>query len=244
MKVLVVDDAQDISEIVSLCFELRWPGTQIVTATEGLKGVQMVGHESPDLVILDIGLPDIDGFEVCKQIRAFSDVPIIMLTVRNLDTDVVKGLQAGADDFISKPFSHIALIARSEAVLRRSQGTASSSSEEPFEAGALRIDFGSRTVWVNKVEVRLTPTEYSLLYQLVRNSGRVLTHKTLMTKVWGPEYETTTNYLKIHIQHLRQKLGDDPQSPSMIQTGRGVGYMFIKPTQGGSPKATNGAETN
>src|SRR5438876_11126909 len=109
MKVLVIDDAPDIADIVSLVFELRWPGTQIVKAGDGAKGVQMVGLESPDLVILDIGLPDFDGFEVCRQIRGFSDVPVIMLTVRNQDIDVVKGLQSGADDFISKPFSHIAL---------------------------------------------------------------------------------------------------------------------------------------
>jgi two-component system KDP operon response regulator KdpE len=232
MKVLVIDDSPEVTEAVALCFELRWPHSTIVSALTGNKGVDLVEAESPDIVILDVGLPDIDGFEACRQIRSFSETPIIMLTVRDRDVDVARGLELGADDYITKPFSHIELLARVQAVLRRAQMLPSGSGEPPFVAGDMWIDFNSREVKVNGEAVKLTPTEYSLLYHLVKNAGRVLTHRTLLAKVWGPEYTDATNYLKVHIQHLRQKLGDDANFPRYVLTEHGVGYRFMKANTG------------
>ena len=232
MKVLVIDDSPEVTEAVALCFELRWPHSTIVSALTGNKGVDLVEAESPDIVILDIGLPDIDGFEACRQIRSFSETPIIMLTVRDRDVDVARGLELGADDYITKPFSHIELLARVQAVLRRAQMLPSGAGEPPFLAGDMWIDFNSREVKVKGEAIKLTPTEYSLLYHLVKNAGRVLTHRTILAKVWGPEYTDATNYLKVHIQHLRQKLGDDANSPHYVLTEHGVGYRFLKPNTG------------
>ena len=232
MKVLVIDDSPEVTEAVALCFELRWPHSTIVSALTGNKGVDLVEAESPDMVILDIGLPDIDGFEACRQIRSFSETPIIMLTVRDRDVDIARGLELGADDYITKPFSHIELLARVQAVMRRAQMLPSGSGEPPFQADELWIDFNSREVKVKGEAIKLTPTEYSLLYHLVKNAGRVLTHRTLLAKVWGPEYTDATNYLKVHIQHVRQKLGDDANCPRYILTEHGVGYRFVKPNTG------------
>ena len=228
MKILVVDDSPEVTEAVSLCFELRWPHSNVFSALTGSKGIEMVESETPDLLILDIGLPDMDGFEVCRQVRSFSEVPIIMLTVRDRDVDVARGLELGADDYITKPFSHIEFLARVQAVLRRAQTLPSGSGEPPFQSGELWMDFNSREVRVKGDLIKLTPTEYSLLYHLVKNAGRVLTHRTLLAKVWGPEYVDATNYLKVHIQHLRQKLGDTAASPRYITTEHGVGYRFFK----------------
>jgi len=144
MKILVVDDSPEVTEAVSLCFELRWPHSNVFSALTGSKGIEMVESETPDLLILDIGLPDMDGFEVCRQVRSFSEVPIIMLTVRDRDVDVARGLELGADDYITKPFSHIEFLARVQAVLRRAQTLPSGSGEPPFQSGELWMDFNSR----------------------------------------------------------------------------------------------------
>jgi len=230
MKVLVIDDDPDLVEVVRLCFELRWPDATVLSAGDGASGLELVEAESPDIIILDIGLPDMDGYEVCREIRRWSDVPIIMLTVRSEDTDIVKGLELGADEYITKPFSHIELLARVQAVLRRVEMLPLESGEQPFVSGELRVDFAAREVHVRGVLVKLTPIEYNLLYHLIKNAGRVLTHASLLGKVWGREYFDAINYLKVHIQHLRQKLEEDPQDPKMIITERGVGYKFVKPS--------------
>jgi two-component system KDP operon response regulator KdpE len=228
MKILVIDDDPDVVEVVSLTFEMRWPEAVTVSANDGTSGIDMVEIESPDIIILDIGLPDMDGFEVCREIRRFSDAPIVMLTVRDKEADIVKGLQMGADDYVTKPFKHIELLARVQAVLRRAQMEPVSAEEVPFRTGNLYIDFSRREVLVGDQPVKLTPTEYQLLYHLVKNAGRVMTHRTLLGRVWGREYVDETNYLKVHIQHLRQKLGDDPADPTLILTERGAGYKFSK----------------
>lgn len=226
MKILVIDDDPDVVEVVSLCFEMRWPDAELVSAGDGASGLEDVERENPDIVILDIGLPDMDGFEVCRRIRRFADVPIVMLTVRDQETDIVKGLELGADDYITKPFSHIELLARVQAVRRRAQALPLTEDEQPLSTGELFIDFARREVLLKGAPVRLTPTEYHLLYQLVRNAGRVVTHRILLEKVWGREYLDATDYLKVHIQHLRQKLGDEAQK--LISTERGIGYRFAK----------------
>lgn len=229
MKVVVVDDSPEIIEVVSLCFQLRWSGTSLLSASTGAKGLELIEAENPDMVILDIGLPDMDGFQVLRELRRFSQVPVIMLTVRSEDTDVAKGLELGADDYITKPFSHIELIARVQAVLRRAQGLSVSSEEQPFVSGQLSVDFASNEVKLDEKPVKLTSTESKLLYLLVRNEGRLVTHENLLTKVWGETYVDARDLLRVHIQHLRQKLGDSAESPSIIVTEHGMGYKFARP---------------
>ena len=204
MKALVVDDAPDVVEVVRICFELRWPGCEVVSASNGADGLRKVKEESPDVVILDIGLPDMDGYEVCKQVRSFSAVPILMLTVRDRDVDAARGLGLGADDYVTKPFSHIELLARVEAVLRRARGPAERAEASCLHLGRLGIDFNTREVRVDGNKVSLTPLQYNLLHELVSHAGRVLTHQALLSAVWGPEYSDSTHYLKVHIQRLRQ----------------------------------------
>ena len=229
VKILVIDDDPDVVDVVSLSFELRWPDAAIVSSASGATGVEMVEIESPDVVILDIGLPDMDGFDVCKEIRRFSDVPVIMLTVRDKETEIVKGLQVGADDYITKPFKSVELLARVQAVMRRSEMSPVSNEEQPFHCGDVSVDFGRREVTVREELVKLTPTEYQLLYHLAKNAGRVLSYRTLLGRIWGREYLEETNYLKVHIQHLRQKLDDDPADPKLIFTERTAGYRFVRP---------------
>ncbi|MEK7247372.1 MAG: response regulator transcription factor, partial [Chloroflexota bacterium] len=179
-----------------------------------------------DFILLDINLPGIDGFTVCQEIRSFTDVPIVMLSARDSEVDKVRGLEMGADDYITKPFSHLELLARVRAVLRRYQAQIPSVGEV-FESGNLKIDYASRTVTVNGMQVRLTPTEYSLLFHLSRNAGRVLPHQTLLAKVWGREYTDEIDYLKVYIRRLRQKLEGDPETIGRIVSERGVGYKFV-----------------
>jgi len=229
MKVLIIEDDSEIVEAVSLCFQLRWSGATVISATQGAKGLDLVETETPDLVVLDIGLPDMDGFKVLREIRQFSQVPVIMLTVRGEDTDVAKGLELGADDYITKPFSHIELLARVQAVLRRAQGVSVTGDERPFVSGKLSVDFASRTVKINGQPIKLTFTEYRLLYYLIKNEGRLLTHENLLNKVWGEGYTEARDLLRVHIQHLRQKLGDSAESPKIIVTEHGMGYKFVRP---------------
>ena len=229
MKVLVIEDAPDVVKVVSLCLELRWPDATILSAAEGNKGLELIEKQKPDIVILDLGLPDMDGLDVLREIRRFSDVPIIVLTVRDRDSDIARGLELGADDYMTKPFSHIELQARVNAVLRRAQGAAAANNEGEFNSDNLSINFATRKVYLDRQPVSLTPIEYNLLYYLVRNAGRVVTHRTLLNKVWGPEYtDDSTDIIKVHIQHLRRKLKDAaPEAPSIIFTERGIGYRFV-----------------
>ena len=229
MKILVIDDDPEVIEVVSLAFEMRWPEAVIASASDGETGLQMVETEGPDVVILDIGLPDTDGFKVCQEIRRFSDVPVIMLTVRDREADIVKGLQIGADDYITKPFRAIEFVARVQSVLRRTHVVPTSGEEKPFRCGALVVDFARREVSLDGQPVKLTPTEYQLLYQLTKNAGQVLSHMVLLGRVWGREYLDETQYLKVYVQHLRQKLRDDPTNPRYIFSERSIGYKFASP---------------
>ena len=229
MKVVVIDDAPDIAEVVTLCFQLRWSGTTVVSAGDGTKGLELIEAENPDVVILDIGLPDMDGFQVLREIRRFSQVPVIMLTVKGEDTDIAKGLELGADDYIVKPFSHIELIARVQAVLRRVKGLSVTSEQRPFVSGKLAVDFANNEVSLDGKPVKLTSTESRLLYYLIKNEGRLLSHENLLRKVWGESYVDARDLLRVHIQHLRQKLGDSIESPEIIVTEHGMGYKFVRP---------------
>jgi len=226
MKVLVVDDEPDVIEVVNLCFGLRWAEAEVSAAKTGEEALKMIEQDRPDIVLLDIVLPGIDGFQVCQEIRSFSDVPIIMLSARDAEMDKVRGLEMGADDYITKPFSHLELLARVRAVMRRYRSQLPAVGEV-FESGDLRIDYASRQVMVRGQPVRLTPTEYSLLFHLSRNAGRVLPHHTLLAKVWGREYTDEIDYLKVYIRRLRQKLEGDPETIGRIVSERGVGYKFV-----------------
>lgn len=226
MKALIIDDDPDILEVVSLCFEVRWPDMTVLTAPDGATGLKTFEREGVDLVILDLGLPDMDGLEVCRAIRQKSNVFIIILTVRDQTGDIVRGLEAGADDYITKPFDQMELLARTRAVLRRGPQSAEPQSGV-FANGDLVIDFSKRDVRVRGQFVKLTPTEYNLLYHLATNPGKTMTHRTLLSKVWGPEYADTADYLRIHIQHLRRKLNDSVNEARIIATEHGIGYKFV-----------------
>jgi len=227
MRILVVDDAPDVIESVRLGFTLQWREVEVLGAERGEQGLDLVEQEKPDLVLLDVGLPDIDGYEVLRQIRAFSDVPVLMLTARDDTLDLVKGLELGADDYVTKPFNHLELLARVKAVLRRLDMPAPAARVPSFRSGDLEMDFARQEVRLAGERLDLTPTEYKLLYHLVRNAGYVLTHGTLLAKVWGREYVDEVDYLRVYVRRLRDKLGDDPERPRYIRTERGLGYRFV-----------------
>ena len=228
MKVLIIDDDPDILEVVGLSLTVQWHDCQVLMATSGEQGLDLIETESPDVVLLDLRLPDIDGYEVCRRIRAFSDVPIVMLTARDAEIDKVRGLETGADDYVTKPFGHLELLARIRAVLRRAAMPMPTSAAPDVHIGRLSINFARREVRRDDEPVKLTPTEYNLLYHLVRNAGQVLSHSTLLAKVWGREYTDEVDYLKVYIRRLREKVEDDPQHPRLILTERGVGYRFAR----------------
>lgn len=230
MKILVIEDNPQIIEAISLCFELRWPEVSVIAATNGDKGVEMAETEAPDMIILDLGLPDIDGFTVLHDIHSFSDVPIIILTVRGNEMDKVKGLELGADDYIVKPFNHAELLARIKAVFRRTTMPQLKDAEEVVISPELKINFATPCLYRKGQTVKLTPIESNLLYHLVRNEGRTLSHRYLLEKIWGEEYSDATEYLKVYIQRLRNKLEDDSDQPKIVTTERGLGYKLTKPT--------------
>lgn len=227
MKILVVDDAPEVVESVRLGFTLHWREIDVIGTGEGQRAIDLVEQESPDLVLLDIGLPDLDGYRVLERIREFSDVPVIMLTARDDTMDKVKGLELGADDYVTKPFDHLELLARVKAVLRRLDMPAPKTRAPSFQAGDLEVDFTAQETRLRGERLELTPTEYKLLYHLVRNAGRVLPHGTLLAKVWGREYVDEVDYIRVYIRRLRDKLGDDPERPRYIRTERGLGYRFL-----------------
>jgi two-component system KDP operon response regulator KdpE len=226
MKVLVVDDAAEVIEAVTVSFTLQWRETEVIGADTGEAALDLIEQEHPDIVLLDIAMPGMNGFETLREIRAFSDVPVIMLTARDDVLDKVKGLEFGADDYVTKPFDHLELLARVKAVLRRLDMPQPTSRAPSFRAGGLEVDFAAREVRLRGEPVPLTATEYKLLYHLVRNAGHVLRHETLLAKVWGREYVDEVDYLRVYIRRLRRKLEADPDHPRHILTERGLGYRF------------------
>src|SRR5215212_9307002 len=188
MKILVVDDDPDVVEAITLSFNLQWPESVIIAALDGRTALQKFDREHPDVVLLDIALPDLDGFEVCRLIRERSDVPILMISARGEEIDKVRGLELGADDYVTKPFGYLELSARIKAVLRRMQSPLPIAGGGVFRSGPLTINWASHEVALHGKPVKLTPIEYRLLGQLVRNAGQVLMHDQLLTRVWGPEY--------------------------------------------------------
>jgi DNA-binding response OmpR family regulator len=230
MKVLVVDDHRGIIDAVALCIRLRWPDAAVVPAYNGQTCLDIMRTDSPDIVILDIGLPGLDGFSVLKELRQFSWVPVIMLTASDSDIDIATALEIGADDYICKPFSHIELLARIEAVLRRANSRIDSIGQ-PLVADGLWADFEAGEVLLKGEPVQLTSTELRLLHHLMCHAGSVVTHHSMIGAIWGTDRgdAMNTDTAKVHIRHLRSKLGDNINSPKYIASIRGIGYKFLKP---------------
>ena len=222
--ILVVDDEPRIVEAVGMNLELE--GYQVSSASNGYEALQKLTEDLPDLVILDVMMPEIDGFETLRKIREVSTVPVIMLTVRGEEIDKVKGLDLGADDYITKPFNPKELVLRIRAVLRRVEMPSPVPKTEIRVDDNLSIDFSRCKVIIKGKEVHLRPTEYRLLYHLVSNAGHVLTHETLLRRVWGYEYRDEDHYLWLYITYLRRKIEDDPKHPKYILSERGIGYRF------------------
>ena len=228
MKVLVVDDDSRIREALEVGIQLQWEDAHVLAAPDGEAGLDLFFEQEPDVVLLDINLPRMNGFEVLKEIRRVSDVPVIMLTAHGADVDQVRGLELGADDYVGKPFSHLALMARIKAVLRRAEMPPPVDALPDFTAGDLAIHFQNEEVTVAGDPVKLTPVEYKLLYYLVRNAGHLMPHQALLDRVWGSDYEAGPEYLKVFISRLRAKLRR-LDGPEYIETQRGRGYRFIRP---------------
>ncbi len=224
-KILIVDDESRMRRFVRLNLEAE--GFEVIEAENGYKALQKVRDEMPDLVVLDVAMPGMDGFEVLERIREMSDVPVIMLTVKDEEEDRIRGLEMGADDYVTKPFSPRELASRIRAVLRRVSSSESQMPDVVEVDEDLKIDFSRREVWVKGKLVKLRPTEFRLLYHLVKNAGWIMTHEQLLTKVWGPEYRDDSHLLRLYITYLRKKIEPDPAHPKYILTERGVGYRFV-----------------
>lgn len=224
-KILAVDDEQRMVRFIQL--NLEQDGFEVVTAYNGKEALEQVRTQLPDLVLLDIMMPDINGFEVLKKIREVNNVPVIMLTAKGEEDDRIQGLELGADDYITKPFSPRELVSRIRAVLRRTKSFKEDQVDQIEVDDRLTIDFSRREVWVEGKKVDLRPTEYRLLYHLVQNAGWVNTHEQLLSKVWGFEYQDEPHYVRLYVNYLRKKLEEDPSNPKYILTERGVGYRFV-----------------
>jgi two-component system KDP operon response regulator KdpE len=224
-RLLIVDDDQRLLEALVLYFDKQ--GYRVYTASEGDDGLRQLYKVHPDLVILDIMLPRMSGWEVCERIRQMTNVPIIMLTARGQESDRVKGLEMGADDYVAKPFSLRELAARVEAVLRRSQGIQEQADEVVYGDDYLVIDAGRMEVQCAGEPVNLTATERRVLFLLARNQGRLLTAGQILSSVWGPDYVEEVSYVRLYIWRLRQKIEPVPDKPRYILTEHGMGYRFI-----------------
>lgn len=227
VRILVTDDEPDVVGLIGLAFQFNRPDYVLTEAYNGKEALQRLAEQTYNLIILDVSMPEMDGFEVTRRVRETSDVPVILLTAKGLEQDKVRGLELGADDYITKPFGHKELIARVDAVLRR----AARPLETPTAVDILRhkdmeVDLTQHQVTMRGEVVKLTPTEYRLLYHLINNRGRIMPQETLLVKVWGADYREESHYLKVYVRRLREKLEADPARPEYLITVRGVGYTF------------------
>ena len=225
MKVLVIDDFPDVVEIIGLCFRMRWPDATVISTNSGREAVGLVETGAPDIVILDLALPDIPGVRVLKEIRRFSDLPVIVVSGDQKETTRIAALEMGADDYLTKPFSPTELMARAKAVLRRTHMPELRDDSSIVRSGGISIDLSRRRMVIDEQEVSPTPTEWRLLTYLVRNEGRVISHRVLAEKVWQSEY-TTGSAIKMCVRRLRQKIGEADHLSTIIRTHRGMGYSF------------------
>ncbi|MBI3224621.1 MAG: response regulator transcription factor [Mycolicibacterium cosmeticum] len=230
LRALVVDDEVPLTTVVGSY--LVKEGFEVHTAHDGPAGLAKARDVDPDVVVLDVGLPGMDGFEVCRQLRGFSDAYVVMLTARDTEVDTVVGLSVGADDYVTKPFSPRELVARVQAMLRRprrdTRGRDTAPEHPPREIGGLRVDLGSREVHVDGGEILLTRTEFDILAALSARPGLVMGRRQLIEAVWGDNWVGNDNIVDVHVGHLRRKLGDDPAQPRFVTTVRGVGYRMGK----------------
>jgi two-component system KDP operon response regulator KdpE len=228
MKVLVIEDSPDIQEAIDFIFNLHWTPTTIIPALTGMEGIRKAEAEKPELIILDLGLPDIDGMRVLKEIRDFSDIPIIIVTVRGEEMDKIRGLELGADDFIVKPFTHRELIPRIKTVLTRTQVAIPKHRDSgSVLAPEFTIDFQSKTVTKNRQLIKLSPVEVNILKCLSDNKGSPVTSQAILSGIWGEEYMDCSDYLAIHIERLRAKIEDDPGNPRIIVSDIDNSYKLV-----------------
>ncbi len=223
-RVLVIDDDPELLGLAETW--LREAGYETFTARDGIEGLQRVYCSRPSLVLVDIRMPRMDGWEFCRRLREMCDTPIIIVSVNGQKTDVLRGFALGVDDYITKPFHFPELVARVEAVLRRSGGSSEEENNNSFHNEEIDIDWASRQVWVRGQQVVLSPTEFRLLSCLIENRGWVVTHEQLLRKVWGPNYFGDKSYVKLYVRYLRKKIEKDASEPKWILTERGVGYRF------------------
>ncbi len=219
---LIIDDEPQMQRLLRVTLEAN--GYRVFDATTGADGIAQAAQRRPDVVLLDLGLPDLEGLEVLKRLREWSRVPVIILSVRDREDDKVVALDAGADDYVTKPFNSAELLARLRAVLRHTQPKGA---DAIFRNHALEVDLSARVVRKHGQEIKLTPIEYSLLRLFVSHAGKVLTHRQLLTEVWGPKAVEQTHYLRVHIAHLRDKIEDSPAQPEMLVTESGIGYRLL-----------------
>jgi DNA-binding response OmpR family regulator len=224
-RILAVDDEQRMARFIRL--NLEHDGFRVVEAYSGQQALDRLRTALPDLILLDVMLPDFDGFEVLKMIRGISTVPVIMVTAKGEEEERVRGLELGADDYVTKPFSPRELVSRVRAILRRTETASESTHGLMIVDDHLKLDFDRHEVWVDEKLVSLRPTEYRLLYYLVQNAGWVVSHDQILTNVWGYEYRDQPHYVRLYINYLRQKLEIDPTNPKYILTERGLGYRFV-----------------
>jgi two-component system, OmpR family, KDP operon response regulator KdpE len=222
--VLVVDDETRMIDFIRMNLELE--GAKILSAKNGLEALDQVRKHNPDLILLDIMMPQLDGYETLRMLREFSSIPVVMLTAKSEEEDIVKGLELGADDYITKPFGVRELVSRVKAVLRRVQSTTEHGQALLKIDDRLTVDFNNHAVIVAGQPIKLRPTEYRLLYHLIENVGWTVPHEQLLAKVWGYEYRDETHYVRLYINYLREKIEEDPANPKYILTERGIGYRF------------------
>ena len=228
LKLLIVEDARDVAEVIAFGARMAWPGCHVAIAQSGTEALAMFQEGATDLVVLDIGMSPPDGFEVCRRIRAVSQVPILMLTAHDTTLDKVRALDLGADDYLTKPFDHLELFARMRAMLRRPTSQSAATGPD-FVCAELSLVYATREVRLNGAVLRLTTIEYRLLEELVRHAGTVLPHQVLLERVWGPAYVDDVQYLKVFVRRLRRKLGDTADHPRFIHTEWGFGYRYAAP---------------
>ena len=224
-KVVVIDDEIQMRRFLKASFDPA--ESELFEAENGIEGMRLVARTNPDVVLLDLGLPDMDGIDVARQLREWTQVPIIVLSARGREKDKIEALDAGADDYLTKPFGVGELLARIRVTLRHAAFSKGPEPDPNFEVGTLKVDVSMRRVFVGGVEVHLTPIEFKLLTMLVRHAGMVLTHRQLLTEVWGPAYADETHYLRVYMGQLRHKLEANPARPKHITTEPGVGYRLL-----------------
>ena len=225
-KALIVEDSEEVVEVVSLAFQIRWPKIHIITTGRGEEGIELAAGQSFDVVILDLGLPDINGFNVLKEIRTFSDVPVVILTVRDEEKDIVKGLELGADQYVIKPFRQLELISRVLAAVRRNSTLVK---DAIISCGKLTLFPFEHIIEKDGNKINLTNIECTILLKLMKNEGRTVTHDNLAEELWeDSEYREASSTMKVHINRLRKKIEADPENPEIILTKHGLGYFLAK----------------